>query len=92
MTDDELTTLWLGATRYYMGRMSYAVSDFCDLLRNQWPSLPERARNLIMRDVKQEIAADDDDRASGREYFRLGHDCDRKQWDKVASLSARIEQ
>lgn len=32
MNDYDLTTLRLGAFRYYMGRRTYAVSDLCDLL------------------------------------------------------------
>lgn len=47
MTADDLTTLWIGATRYYLGRMTYAVSDYCAMLRSQWHALPESTRTLI---------------------------------------------
>lgn len=86
MTDDDALTLWLGATRYYMGRMTYAVSNFCDLLISAWPNLPENTRKLIQRDLTEEMARDDEDRAENREYKRLGHDCDRAQWDRVRRL------
>ena len=40
MTDDQQLTLWLGATRYYLGRETYAVGQDCD--RAHW----ERVRAL----------------------------------------------
>ena len=92
MTESQSTTLWLGALRYYMGRMTYAVSEFCDMLIAEWPNLPEPTRNLIQRDLMQEINIDNQDRAEERDtgkpryYKRLGHDCDRAAWDRVAKL------
>ena len=35
---DELT-LWVGATHYHLGRTTYAVSDFCNLLIGSWNEL-----------------------------------------------------
>ena len=86
MRDEDALTLWLGATRYYLGRMTYAVSNYCDLLRREWPNLPEQTRNLIQRDVEEEFVRDDNDRAEGRQYTALGHDCDRAEWEKVRRL------
>lgn len=92
MTDDEQLTLWVGATRYHLGRMTYAVQDFCELLCKQWASLPEPTRKIIHRDVEQEFAQDDDMRELGRTEdapplrLPLGMDCDRKQWEKVRKL------
>ena len=90
MDDEEALTLWLGAARYYLGRMSYAVSDFCDLLRRTWPRLPARVRLLIRRDVEERIAADDAARGDGRSAMTLplGMDCDREQWQRVRALWA----
>lgn len=88
-------TIWLGATRYYLGRMTYAVSDFCECLIAEWPNLPEEARNLIKRDIEEEFVRDDDfrsrideaqDLVSGIKYLPLGMDCDRKQWERVRAL------
>lgn len=89
--DADALTLWLGATRYYLGRMTYAVSNYCELLRREWPNLPERTRNLIQRDVEEEFVRDDNDRAEGRQYKALGHDCDRKEWEKVRMLWQEID-
>jgi hypothetical protein len=86
MTEDQQTTLWLGSFRYYVGRMSYAVSDFCSLLIANWETLPERTRNLIKRDLEEAFKRDDEAREDGREYLPLGHDCDRAQWMRVRAL------
>jgi len=79
-------TLWLGATRYYLGRMSYAVSDFCDMLIENWASFDEKTKNLLIRDIEQEFEDDDRARLEGRDYKPLGDDCDRESWEKVRNL------
>jgi len=87
VSDDEQLTLWVGATRYHLGRMTYAVQDFCELLRKQWATLPERTQKIIARDVDEAFTHDDECRASKTTHFRpLGMDCDRKQWEKVRKL------
>ena len=86
MNDDQKTTLWLGSFRYYLGRMSYAVSDFCKLLISAWGTLPDRTKYLIRRDLEEAFKRDDEARDDGREYLPLGHDCDRAQWMRVRAL------
>ncbi len=86
MNDIQQTTLWLAATRYYMGRTTYAVEEFCELLIAEWPNLDEQTKALIQRDITEEIKRDDEDRATGMEYRQLGGDCDRDCWDRVAKL------
>lgn len=88
MSEYQTTTLWLGAFRYYVGRMTYAVSDFCDLLIAAWPTLPERTRSLIQRDLDEEFKRDDEVRGTGAMCMPLGHDCDRQQWERVRALWA----
>ena len=83
--DDELT-LWLGAARYYMGRMTYAVSGFCELLIEQWPALNEETRYMIQRDVEREFEKDDEMRKQKSRYLPLGQDCDRAEWERVRRL------
>ena len=80
------TTLWVGALRYYMGRMTYAVEEFCELLIAEWPNLDDRTKELIRRDLGEQMARDDKDRAENRNYKRLGHDCDRASWERVSKL------
>ena len=86
MTDHETETLWLGAFRYYLGRRTYAVSEFCDLLVAQWETLPERCRTLIRAELEKAIARDNDARAMCAGYFPLGMDVDRDQWLRVREL------
>lgn len=83
MTDDQKLTLWLGAFRYYCGRMSYAVSDFCALLIQEWPNIPKDAQDLIRRDLDEEIVRDNRARKQGSNYYPLGQDCDRAEWLRV---------
>lgn len=86
MTPDQTTTLWLGAFRYYCGRQTYAVGNFCDLLREAWPTLPESTRFLIRRDLETEFAHDDRAREGAEAYKPLGDDCDRQEWEKVRAI------
>ncbi len=80
MTDEEKLTLWLGAFRYYCGRMTYAVSDFCDLLCKEWDNLPEYTKNLIKIELESIFQAE------GKSTTRLGAPCDRAEWEKVRAL------
>lgn len=90
MNDTENLTLWLGAFRYYCGRMTYAVGDFCDLLRKEWPHLPERTRSLIRTELEETFARDDKLRPHDH-CAPLGADCDRKEWEKVREIWAAHE-
>jgi hypothetical protein len=84
MTDDGKLTLWLGAFRYYCGRRTYAVSQFCDLLIAEWPSLPERTRKLVQNELDEDFARDDRMRPSN--YAPLGDACDRAERERVRAL------
>ena len=93
MNDNEMTTLWLGATRYYLGRMTYAVTDFCEMLRRAWPALPDETKKLIQRDIEEEFIRDDKAREKSKNlvpfdkvWLPLGHDVDRAEWEKVREL------
>lgn len=88
MSDDELATLWIGATRYYLGRMTYAVADYCELLIEQWSLLPESVKKMIKKDVEQEFTLDDAARRFRDENLPLGMDCDRLSWERVRTLWA----
>ena len=92
MTDpDTVTVPWwmvVSATRYATGRQSYAVSDTADWLITNWESLPERARDIIQRDLEDDFRRDDELRAEGSKYPPLGADMDRRQWERVRALWA----
>lgn len=78
----------VAAVRYCLGRMTYIVSDCADWLIEIWPALPENTRKIIQRDVEEAFARDDADREAGRDYKTLGHDCDRREWERVRKLWA----
>jgi hypothetical protein len=86
LNDEQLLALWLGATRYYLGRRSYAVSIFCGLLIAQWGSLPERTQNLIQRDIEEEFRQLERYRAGELSFNPLGMDMDVRQWEQVREL------
>ena len=78
--------LWHGAFSYYCGRATIAVSAFIDDLIKNWPILSPKVKHLIARDLERAFLEDDDLRAKGASYKRLGHDCDRQEWEKVRRL------
>lgn len=86
MNDTDTETLWLGAFRYYAGRRTYAVSDFCALLIAQWQTLPQKCRLLIERELEKWYVIDDKARREPDTTWPLGDDCDRAEWDKVRAL------
>ena len=91
MTDSDLCDLWIGAFRYYLGRMTISVHSFCDSLVKNWDSIPERAKFVIKRDLLEAIQHDDRDRhheidTGEMSYHKyLGHDCDSYKWRDVCN-------
>lgn len=80
------TTLWRGALHYYMGRRKHAVTDFCQILVQEWDNLPEGTRELIEQDVEEEFRRDDEHRRHYTENLPLGDNCHREAWVTVRSL------
>jgi hypothetical protein len=88
INDEEKLTLWVGATRYYLGRMTYAVGSFCDLLISRWDEIPTDTRRIIQLDIEEAFERDDHFRSIGEEktYLPLGMDMDRAKWVEVRRL------
>lgn len=74
------------AHRYCMGRMTYIAGDCADWLVSIWPELPDNVRTIIQRDTEEAFASDDEARAEKRARLPLGHDCDRREWERVRAL------
>lgn len=82
------------ATRYALGRMSYAVAEHCQWLIDNWDRIPGQEKAIIQKDVEEAIARDDRHRemcadgitTSSPAPFPLGMDCDRVKWDEVRAL------
>ena len=88
MSDDKLTMLWLGAFRYYCGRVTADVGSFANMLICEWPSMPAQLKEFIKRDLDREFRRDDEVRANRPNslVLPLGHDCDRAEWERVRAL------
>ena len=81
--------LIIDAVRYAVGRTSYQVGETAQWVIANWESLPEHAKTIIKQDLETEFERDDRLRAEGTRYLPLGHDCDRREWEKVRALWAR---
>lgn len=95
MNSEHLTTLWLGSFRYYLGRKTYAVSEFCDILIAQWETIPDRCKALITKELNNAFAKDDEmrsDPACSSICYPLGMTCDRTEWERVRKyLADKVE-
>lgn len=89
-TPNQQTTLWIGALRYYMGRQTYAVSDFCDLLIQNWPELSDKTKVLIKRDLKDKFKRHNQAMQEKSSYRPLGADTDVAQWQRVRELWTKL--
>jgi len=85
-------TIWIGAFRYYLGRRTYAVSDFCTELRANWNNLSELCHSLIQRELEQAFVEDAEDRSNYELVTRLGDDCDKAEWEKLRALWREVNE
>ena len=67
--------VWIGAFRYYLGRRTYAVSEFVGELIASWSTLPSDTQKLIQRELEKAVSES-----------KTGDDCDREDWEKVRAL------
>jgi len=87
MTEDELTTLWLGAFRYYLYRQTYNVHGFCNLLTCHWEALPDELKEFVEHELGDAFTRDDLVRhEEGDHFLPLGTDDDRHEWEQVMHL------
>lgn len=71
------------STRWILGRATYAVSEHCEWLIDNWDRIPESERSIIRRDIESEFELAE--RTSGT-FCRLGMDMDRACWARVRNL------
>ena len=82
---DHNVAIW--ATRYCLGRMTYAVGQCVEWLIHVWPHLRKDVRAIIQREIEEAFA--EDARARGGipgNSKRLGMDMDRREWERVRRL------
>jgi hypothetical protein len=77
----------IDAVRYCIGRQSYQVSVTCRWLIENWESIPQSAKDVIVRDLEEAKAHDDRNRRGDGMYFPLGQDMDRREWLAVLTLA-----
>ena len=73
----DLSFLLVSALRYAMGRASTAPSSTDGLIRKCWPEIPEGQRDVIIRDLSEELARAED------KWTTLGHQCDHDMWSRL---------
>lgn len=92
----EEATLWIGAFRYYLGRRTYAVHDFCLYLASVWPRLGQQTKRVIKTELLRAIEEDRKVRAhtspSAFHLHPLGPIQVREGWEIVAEAIAENEQ
>lgn len=71
---DVLYSLLLSHIRYSMGRMTYIVGECCKRVRWYWPHLEKGHREVLMRDVTEEL-----DRCE-KHGSKLGMEMDHREW------------
>ena len=76
------------AFRYCLGRRTYIVGSCVDWIIFNWEKFPENVKNLIQRELEEAFGEDDKERLHNADakYLPLGHDCDRKDWERVRNL------
>lgn len=65
--------LWIESFRYCLSRSSYATWEFCDNYRKYYSLIPQRAKDLINKELKEEV----------ENYRLLGHECDKEEWKSL---------
>lgn len=88
MNQDTLNDLWIGAFRYYLGRMTISVHSFCDSLVKEYDNIPDQAKSIIKRDLIEKFTEDDKarDKEKDPHFYPLGHDVDRAKWLEVLGV------
>jgi hypothetical protein len=82
----------MAAFRYCLGRMTYIVTECVDWIIPNWDNFHPSIRVLIELELEEAFVKDDDmrqepyDAGGGDFYLPLGHDCDRRQWERVRKL------
>jgi hypothetical protein len=73
-TDEQML---VSAVRYALGRATYIVEMTAGAVRAAWPSLSEKARAVILRDIAEALSD------AVRRSRHLGMDIDHRVWDEL---------
>jgi hypothetical protein len=72
--------------RYCLGRMTYAVKEWCDWAVANWDKIPTAQKGIIKRELEEAFEQDARMSHGNSPYSRLGHDVDKEQWKRVRGL------
>jgi hypothetical protein len=75
--------IYFYAFRYCLGRMTYAVSDFCRQATAKVAELGTHQLEMMDKEITEAERQDTDDRIRERCVKALGWDCDREMWLKL---------
>jgi len=92
--NNDLNDLVFFSFRYFLGRTSASVSGFTESLIAAWPSLNNKNKKQIKKELRKAIEEDDKMRKTLRPHLchPLGMDCDRECWLKVMSAILADEE
>lgn len=79
MTSEE-SDIYFYAFRYCLGRMTYAVSDFCRQATAKVAELGTHQLQMMDKEITEAERQDTDDRIRERFVKALGCDCDKADW------------
>ena len=77
---DQLATLLFNSFRYCLGRKTYAVSEYVEILVQEWDELPRKYKDLIKKEIKIVINTGN-----------AGMDMDAKEWQQILELEETKE-
>lgn len=89
MTNAE-SDIYFYAFRYCLGRMTYAVSDFCQQATAKVAELGTHQLQMMDKEITEAERQDTDDRIRERCVKALGWDCDKADWLKFREV-VRVE-
>lgn len=75
----------VSAVRYALGRKTYIVGMTVDLVINLWPDLDDGTRQIILRDVGEELAL------WQRVPDFAPHQCDVDEWNRLLEATKGSE-
>ena len=73
-----LYLLLVSAIRYALGRSTYIVGSTCETVRAFWPHMTEVNREVLLRDVEEELVR------VVRDGRTLGMQMDHDEWSRLA--------
>ena len=75
------------AFRYCLGRMSYAVSSFCEYATEHIREIGRHELELMEKEIT-EAQSHDNEQGEAKSFWgkRLGMDCDRADWLKLREV------